>query len=110
MTYDIDDPGKESWVTLPNHYWDDDDLIDFPCSDTFLRHYHALGLTPRCPEPDVRPQLNELSGRLERIESAIRSRPRPVVRPVYQQTPMTVPVEYKREVAPRDKKTTKGVG
>ena len=97
--YDINDPGKESWSRLPNHLWDENDpadLIDFPCSDTFLRHYHALGLTPRCPEPDVQPQLNELSGRLERLESVIRSRPRPVVRPVYQQPPMTVPVEYKR--------------
>jgi hypothetical protein len=29
-----------------------DDFIDFPCSSTWLSHYHELGLTPRsAPEP-----------------------------------------------------------
>lgn len=26
---------------------DDRDLIDFPCSDTWLDYYHEIGLTPR---------------------------------------------------------------
>lgn len=27
-----------------------EDLIDFPCSDLWLDHYHAMGLTPRSSE------------------------------------------------------------
>lgn len=44
---------------LPNNAWNSSDpaeLIDFPCSDAFLRHYHALGMTPREPErPEPKP-------------------------------------------------------
>ena len=37
-------------VRLPNSDWDENDpreMIDFPCSDIFLDHYHLRGLTPR---------------------------------------------------------------
>ncbi len=37
---------------LPNNSFNANDpkeLIDFPCSDVFLEHYHNLGMTPRNP-------------------------------------------------------------
>ena len=74
--YDIDDPGKASWSNLPNHCWEDDpsELIDFPCSNIFLRHYHSLGLTPRCPEPDTQSQIDIMTTRINRLEDAIQSK------------------------------------
>ena len=108
-----DDKGKGNWSTLPNHCWDESDphdLIDFPVADCWLRDYHSKGMTPRCPEPNIRVQLDQMAERLERLETAMRNRPRPrVVRPVTQSVPVTRPqVEW--PAAAKIKKATKGTG
>ena len=105
--YDIDDPGKESWASLPNHCWDAEDLVDFPCSDDFLRMYNQKGMTPRCPEPNVQTQLNEMSSRLERLEAAVRARghAKPVTaqRPVYQLPYQSTPAQPREEAPVKHK-------
>lgn len=110
----FDDPAKENWPSLPNHWWDDNDpaeLVDFPVADIWLRDYHEKGMTPRCPEPNAHVQLNELSDRVERLETAIRARRRqqPASRLVYQAPPV-MRQELERPAAPKNKKATKGTG
>lgn len=50
-------------IRLPNADWNETDpreMIDFPCSDTWLDYYHLRGLTPRHsqyyrgPRPDYK--------------------------------------------------------
>ena len=104
---DIEDLAKENWPALPNHCFDETDradLIDFPVSDDWLRHYHSKGMTPRSPEPNVQAQLNEMKERMGRLEAAMRSRPRPVVRPVYQSSALPSLPEVRKETTPQNKK------
>jgi len=71
---ETEDSHKVNWPALPNHSFDETDpreMIDFPCSDDFLRHYHAKGMTPRCPEPNVQAQLNEMKERMGRLEELL---------------------------------------
>jgi len=59
---------------LPNNAMnlnDPAELIDFPVSDAWLEHYHQAHMTPRRPQSNVQAKLNELSGKLEAIESVI---------------------------------------
>lgn len=44
------------------------DLIDFPCSDTWLGYYHERGLTPRKPAREDKQVLSELRKLRESIE------------------------------------------
>ena len=44
---------SQRYSELPNNSMDlsnSKELIDFPCSDDFLQHYHNLGMTPRKPQ------------------------------------------------------------
>lgn len=48
-----DEIARKKPVRLPNPDWDENDpreLIDFPCSNTFLDYYHHRGYTPRQSE------------------------------------------------------------
>lgn len=90
MVREFEDLAKENWPALPNHCFDETDLaelIDFPVSDDWLRHYHFKGMTPRSPEPNVQAQMNEMSDRLERLETAIRTVSKAKTKPVYVATP-----------------------
>jgi len=44
------------------------DMIDFPCSETWLGYYHERGLTPRKPASEEKQLLNELTKLREAIE------------------------------------------
>ena len=47
------------------------DLIDFPCSDLWLDHYHRLGLTPR-KSPNYYASMDEsdMWGKIRTLENA----------------------------------------
>jgi len=66
-----------TWCRAHQQFEPEDDLIDFPCSDTFLDAYYEQGLTPRRSpgyfsrpvKEGVREALEELfGGRREMIE------------------------------------------
>jgi len=58
-----------SWCSIHRRHEPDNDLIDYPVSDSYLNHYHRQGLTPRnAPDPpDPAPVL--LARAVDRLDT-----------------------------------------
>jgi len=67
-------PPSMVWCRIHRRWERADDLIDFPCSDTFLDGYHELGLTPRkspryyAKSAPAQAEIDELLQRISELE------------------------------------------
>lgn len=80
------------------------DYIDFPCSDAWLDHYHARGLTPRSSER--RRQTAEIAA-LRREVAGLREALGEVVSLVQNRRPRSAPVPQEQ---PRKEESTETRG
>jgi len=75
------------------------DLIDFPCSDLWLDHYHRLGLTPRkSPNYYASMDESELWGKIRTLEETT-GELREQIRHLSRRTPGSRPPEQKQTPA-----------
>jgi len=49
-----------------------EDYIDFPCSDSWLRWYNSIGLTPRSPSKDSSPATQDIAKEIRELRNEVR--------------------------------------